>query len=79
MQRLTVLYRSDLRQVSQGAFCITTNLALTALTENPYTWLYIPVIVTTDSKELTSVLLYLLSIKIEITFNFQFLKFQKAI
>ena len=75
-----MLHRSDRRQVSQGACGITSDLALTASTENPCTLLYIlkPVIVTTDSKELTTVLLYL-SIKVGITFNFQFLNFQKAI
>lgn len=76
-----MLHRSDLRQVGQGALGVTGDRALTAETGSPCASLYIlkPLIVTTDSKELTTVLLYLLSIKIGIAFNFWFLTYQKAI
>lgn len=76
-----MLHGSDFRQVRYGAFRKTSDITLTTFTENPCGLLYIlkPVIVTTDSKELTTILLYLLSIKTGKTFNFQFLNFQKVI
>lgn len=66
-----------LSQVSQGAFCLTNDLALA---ENTSTLLYVlkPNIVTTGSKDLTTDLLFLFFIKIATTFNFQFLTFPKA-
>lgn len=72
------LHRSGLRQISQGAFCLANDLALS---ENPSTLLHAlkPNIVTTGSKGLTTDLLFLFFVKIATTFNFQFLNTQKAI
>lgn len=66
-----------LSQVSQGAFCLTSDFALT---ENPSTLLYVPKpnIVTTGSKDLNTDLPFLFFIKIVTTFNLQYLNFPKA-